>query len=116
MKWFFKSGIEWAFDRAREDIEYTNEKLIKKHTLDGYNTFDLVAMSLKAYHIIIFKRIDMDDLVESESYENYVKKTNALYDKVVAPLKTMDKEEWLEKWLIDEETYDFLKENLQWNN
>lgn len=113
---YISSTLLRAFQNVRDDLEEHENKITKKHTLDGYNTLDLVAMTLKAYHIIIFKRVDIDDLVESESYEDYVEKTKQLYDKVVAPLKTMGKEEWLENWLIDNETYDFLKENLQWNN
>ena len=70
----------------------------------------MISEEKRALQIIFQYRVDIDDLVESENYDDYAKKTEEYFDKVVAPLNTVTKEWWLKRWLISEEDYNFLRE------
>lgn len=69
----------------------------------------MIADIVKAFDIIVKKRVAVEDVIECQTYEEYVKATEIYYDKMVNH-ENISKESWLKQWLIDSQTFFFLKE------
>lgn len=105
------STIQIAFRHA-----LLSGKLDKAKVDDDNKVTDIVLMSLKAFNIILEKRIDIDELIECRNYKEFVKSMKEYYDMHIDHLGTVTKEWWLDKWLIDENTFDYLREVIKWNS
>lgn len=63
----------------------------------------------KVLDILFEKQVDIGDIVDSEDYDDFVKKTEKLYDNEIKKLNTISKDKWLKQWLLTYEEYQLLK-------
>lgn len=63
----------------------------------------------KVLDILFEKQVDIGDIVDSEDYDDFVKKTEKFYDNEIKKLNTISKDKWLKQWLLTYEEYQLLK-------
>lgn len=61
----------------------------------------------KVLDILFEKRVDIDDLIESENYDDFKELTEKYYDSYTN--QKVSKQEWLKKWLLTESEYELVK-------
>ena len=61
----------------------------------------------KVLDILFEKRVDIDDLLESEDYDDFKELTEKYYDRYIIP--KFNKQDWLKNWLLTESEYSLVK-------
>lgn len=61
----------------------------------------------KVLDILFEKRVDIDDLIESENYDDFKELTEEYYDRHTN--QKVSKQEWLKNWLLTESEYELVK-------
>ena len=64
----------------------------------------------KVLDILFEKRVDIDDLLESEDYDDFKQRTIDFYNKCNKGPKVISLDSWLKQWLPTEEEYNFIIE------
>ena len=62
----------------------------------------------KVLDILFEKRVDIDDLLESEDYDDFKQKTVDFYYSKIKGLNVISLDSWLKQWLPTEEEYNFI--------
>lgn len=64
----------------------------------------------KVLDILFKKRVDIDDLLESEDYDDFKQRTIDFYHSKIKGLNVISLDSWLKQWLPTEEEYNFIIE------
>ena len=62
----------------------------------------------KVLDILFAKRVDIDDLLDSEDYDDFKQRTVDFYHKNIKGLNVISLESWLKQWLLTYEEYQFV--------
>ena len=62
----------------------------------------------KVLDILFAKRVDIDDLLDSEDYDDFKQRTVDFYYSKIKGLNVISLDSWLKQWLPTEEEYNFI--------
>ena len=89
-----------------EQLEQTKKWLKPlKDRIGVHNILIICDNFVEVFQIMIDKRVDLDMLLDCDTFLKYVEKMNVLHDKLFKEHSVQQKDNWLKRWLLTDEEF-----------